>query len=384
MKLCKPSTESAIYLGTWVLLAAAPIAIEAVQTHAQTDAVFSWHDIWLTWRQFLPYALLFLLHDRLMAPLLVGQEKRWWYGSAVLLVVTLFTVYQCTHRPQFPDRPPHEIAMRQPSQPPFEDMGHDQRPPMDGQPHFEGQPPHDHERGPRPPLLFGRHDFIAILVLILMFGLNIGVKYYFRQRENERRLSELERKSLRQQLDYLRYQINPHFFMNTLNNIHALVDIDPEQAKTSIVELSKMMRFVLYEGDKAQVPLSSEMAFLKHFIALMRLRYTDRVRIDVDLPEQTPDAQVPPLLFATFIENAFKHGVSYQKESFINIRLAVSDGQLHFKCTNSKAPKSAESEGGVGLQNARQRLALIYGERHRLDISETDELFCVHLSIPLR
>ena len=118
----------------------------------------------------------------------------------------------------------------------------------------------------------------------------------------------LEKENLNQQLEYLKYQINPHFFMNTLNNIHALVDIDPEKAKTTIVELSKMMRYLLYEGNNSLIPLHREVEFLRNYITLMKLRYTDKVKIDTDIPVSLPDRRLPPLLLITFVENAFKHG----------------------------------------------------------------------------
>ena len=211
-----------------------------------------------------------------------------------------------------------------------------------------------------PPPIVGERDILAIVVLILMFGANLGIKGYFRSRDDRKRLAELEHENLEQQLEYLRYQINPHFFMNTLNNIHALVDIDPEKAKETIVELSKMMRFVLYEGNKQGVPLSREMDFIRHYVTLMQLRYTDKVRITLDLPAEVPDRQIPPLILITFIENAFKHGISYQHESFIEVKVAVEGESLHFTCRNSKAESSNEEKGGVGLANVRKRLNLLY------------------------
>ena len=169
------------------------------------------------------------------------------------------------------------------------------------------------ERRHTPPLFVGEHDVLSIVVLILMFGANLGTKYYFRSRSDQRKLEDLEKQNLEQQLEYLKYQINPHFFMNTLNNIHALVDIDPEKAKSTILELSKMMRFVLYEGNKTVVPLEREISFLQNYITLMKLRYTDKVRIQVDVAQTLPNKDVPPLIFITFVENAFKHGVSYRQ-----------------------------------------------------------------------
>ena len=235
-----------------------------------------------------------------------------------------------------------------------------------------------------PPPIVGERDILAVVVLILMLGANLGIKGYFRSRDDRKRLAELERENLEQQLEYLRYQINPHFFMNTLNNIHALVDIDPEQAKDTILELSKMMRFVLYEGNKQGVPLSRELDFIRHYVTLMQLRYTDKVKITLDLPQEAPDRQIPPLILITFIENAFKHGVSYQHESFIEVKVSVEGDELLFSCRNSKGEKSNEEKGGVGLANVRKRLNLLYGRDYALRIKNDADAYSVDLALPLK
>ena len=205
-------------------------------------------------------------------------------------------------------------------------------------------------------------------------------------------MAELEKQNLEQQLEYLRYQINPHFFMNTLNNIHALVDIDPEKAKNSIILLSKMMRYILYEGDKNTIPLQREVAFIENYIALMRMRYTDKVSINVDMPKGIVGAkdqgseraneewEIPPLLLITFVENAFKHGVSYRQESFIDLYIGIEDGQLIFRCRNSKAQEPNQEKGGVGLTNVKKRLDLIYGTNYTLNIKD-DDTYSVDLRI---
>jgi len=251
---------------------------------------------------------------------------------------------------------------------------------------FDHEPP-PKPRGERmdkkPPVFIGEKDIVAIVVLILMCGMNLGIKLYFRTRNDHKKLQALEKENLEQQLEYLKYQINPHFFMNTLNNIHALVDIDPEKAKGTILELSKMMRFVLYEGDKKGVPLSKEFEFISTYIQLMKLRYTDKVKISVNLPTEAPDKTVPPLMLISFIENAFKHGISYQHESFIDIKVSISNDRLHFTCRNSKADKPNEEKGGVGLQNVKQRLNLLYDNNYTLKIQDESDVYSVDLTIPL-
>ncbi|MBQ5527831.1 MAG: histidine kinase, partial [Bacteroidales bacterium] len=187
---------------------------------------------------------------------------------------------------------------------------------------------------------------------------------------------------LEHQIAYLRYQISPHFFMNTLNNIHALVDIDPEQAKLSLVELSRLMRYVLYEGNKPTIPLTKEVEFLRHYVSLMKIRYSESIAVELSLPDGDTGAEVPPLMFATFVENAFKHGVSYAKESFINVRMSVENGKIIFKCINSRNNDNPDGIKGIGLANVRQRLELIYGEKYTLHVDETPDIYEVLVIIP--
>jgi LytS/YehU family sensor histidine kinase len=170
--------------------------------------------------------------------------------------------------------------------------------------------------------------------------------------------------------------------MNTLNNIHALVDIDAEKAKMTIVELSKMMRYVLYESSNKTILLSREIRFLNNYIGLMKLRYTEKVNIEVSMPVDFSDVQIPPLLFISFVENAFKHGVSYQSDSFIHVCMKLEGEQLLFQCSNSRSNK-ADEHGGIGLENIRKRLRLLFGESYVLSIDQLADSFNVLLIIPI-
>ena len=376
--------ENLIYLVVWGLLFAAPLLSMYVRAISDTNATFDWNEVFIVWQKFAVYLLLFLLHNFLLAPLLVYGRKRVAYFSIMAVVLASFTIYKCNSRPD---------GWQKGHEPPRLEHHGLHEPPMG----FEGKrPPLPDEAPPikphqdMPPPVMGEHEILAIVVLILMFGANLGIKAWFRGRSDRRRLAELERQNLEQQLEYLRYQINPHFFMNTLNNIHALVDIDPEKAKDTIRELSTMMRFVLYEGNKEMVPLSRELDFIRNYVMLMQLRYTDNVSIDVDLPHEAPDRQIPPLLLVTFIENAFKHGITYQRKSFIEMKAKVEGDRLQFSCRNSKAEKSneaqrslGEAKGGVGLANVRKRLDLLFNSNYTLLIHDESEIYTVELNIPL-
>ncbi len=365
--------ENIFYLIVWGLLFASPLLSLYVRTVNDSSVVFDWSEVFIVFRKFSVYLAIFLVHNFLLAPLLVHRHRRLAYFSIVAVVIAVFAIYQCSSRPDM-----NTMGHR----PPMENMDRHRPPHIGDSPRaFDGER-HTFRPNDVPPPIVGEHDIVAIVVLILMLGANLGIKYYFRSRDDHKRLAELEHKNLEQQLEYLRYQINPHFFMNTLNNIHALVDIDPEKAKDTILELSKMMRFVLYEGNKQGVPLSREMDFIRHYITLMQLRYTDKVHINVNLPSEVPDCQIPPLILITFIENAFKHGITYKHESFISIEVAVEKNELQFSCLNSKADSSDEEKGGVGLANVRKRLDLLYGRDYTLSIDDTPDVYSVRLVIP--
>ena len=400
--------ETIIYIVLWTMLFMAPVMSMSVRS-AQTGIDFDWSEIFTVWKQYAVFFLVFLIHNHLMAPMLIYHQQKWRYLGLSVAIIVIFQVYQCNHRPDFRNRGPRPEMVKQfeherpPLPPDFQEGDFEPgfqegdfepgEPPRDIEPFRPDGPRHEkgsrHEKGPRregnqhPPLIFGQRDIVALIIVVLMLGMNLGIKLYFKQRNDQKHLKELERQNLEQQLEYLKYQINPHFFMNTLNNIHALVDIDPEKAKSTILELSKMMRFMLYEGNKSVVPLEREISFLQNYITLMKLRYTDKVRIQVDVAQTLPNKDVPPLIFITFVENAFKHGVSYRQESFIDIAINIDNDTLVFTCNNSRIPQEEEKHGGVGLANVRQRLDLIYGLNYELDINDDPQTYSVKLTLPL-
>ena len=390
--------ENLLYLILWVVLFLTPFISFALRMANDSNVEFNWQEIFFAWRLFVPFLIVFLIHNFWVAPLLVYKKRSTIYWTTTACIMLAFAAYQCSNRPKEPDR---EWAERrnhprhhEKGTPPFDfndSLRHDTLQPEAK--HQRMAPPFkDFHDGPRrgfhgrrhggPPPFMGQQDIVALIILVLMIGMNLGIKIYFKSADDAERMQELEKKSLEQQLEYLKYQINPHFFMNTLNNIHALVDIDPEEAKHSIVELSKMMRYVLHEGAKSQVSLLKDLEFLRHYIALMRLRYTDKVKISFETPGQLPDRIIPPMLLITFVENAFKHGVSYRRPSFIEVKADAHDNHLVFTCRNSKAEAEHETNGGVGLANTRKRLDLIYGNNYTLLIDEGDDTYSVTLEIP--
>lgn len=304
-----------------------------------------WHDLGRTYVFLSAFLLLFLLHHYLVIPQLYARKRYWMYALAVVVMLSAFALFtrNASHAPHH-GRPQKEHINRHP----------------------EFRKPHRH------PLL-APPDIARLIIAFLMLGVNLGADAMVKSQEQRRRLKELEQQHLKQELDYLKYQINPHFFMNTLNNIHVLIDINQEKAKRSLVELSKLMRYTLYESNSRMVLLSQEIDFITQYLSLMKLRYSDKVEIVSRMPTVTNGIQIPPLLLVTFIENAFKHGVSYQQPSFIRIALAVGDDNktIHFECCNSRhLLKQSNDSGGIGLENVRKRLDLIYDENYRLMVED--------------
>ncbi len=383
--------ESLVYLVLWIVLFTAPII--SLHFHNSGNVSIRWNDFTDEWLNIGVIFIIFLLHNYILAPLLIYQRRKMLYFSCLVIIVSCFIIFQCVHVPEG-HRKDHFQEIRGEGPRSFEDVYDPMGPPplpqdvnrSDNDEHGpmnkEGRP----DFADKPPIIFGQHDLLASLMLISILGMNIGVKLYFKQRQDERRYLELEKENLHQQLEYLRYQINPHFLMNTLNNIHALVDIDSERAKETIVELSKIMRYALYEGNHQTVPLLHDIAFLKSYIQLMQLRYTEKVSITFNVSDKLPDCVIPPMIFITFVENAFKHGVSYQQESFINISIMTDNEKIVFTCKNSKAPKkngTHPDEGGVGLQNVKRRMLLIYGKRYDLNIDDLPDTYNIILKLPL-
>ncbi|MGB5418240.1 sensor histidine kinase [Algibacter sp.] len=227
--------------------------------------------------------------------------------------------------------------------------------------------------------------FIYIQMLSYMAPLlfSITIKTTKRWVKTEAEKKEAQNVKLQSELQHLHYQLQPHFFFNSLNNIYALVDLSPEQAKKSIHSLSKLMRYMLYETNMELVLLSKEIDFMKKYIDLMKLRVSDKTEVIYNFPSEETGIKIAPLLFISLIENAFKHGVSASKESKIEMNMTHNHKTVVFSIENDNFPKKTEdkSGSGIGLQNLEKRLQLLYPNKHSFKSSIKDERFLVHLEI---
>ncbi len=371
--------ENLLYLALWIFMFTMPALSFFIHNIENLENINVWPRLFETWRAMGAFCIVFVIHNMFLAPLLVYRNRTKAYLAALVSLVVCFQLYQCSIRPEEPEAAEQMMDYR----------GKPERPVPPDKPmrHMKKMIPSDTPPQPKPrkrvhpPMAFGGQDVMGLILTLLLFGLNLGVKFYFRSFDERKRMRDLERQNLQQQLDYLKYQINPHFFMNTLNNIHALVDIDAEEAKRTIEVLSKLMRYMLYDSNSDRAPLKKEIDFLSCYIELMRIRYTDRLKLTVDFPAEVPNRFIPPLIFVTFVENAFKHGVSYERASFICVRVKAHGKGVTFECRNSRNPEDTNT-GGVGLQNTRQRLDLIYSDKYSLLVNQEDDQFCVKLEMP--
>ena len=220
-------------------------------------------------------------------------------------------------------------------------------------------------------LFVARNIFNLSVVLFIATSMEISSRWH--QMEDERIEMEAARKEA--ELANLRSQINPHFLLNTLNNIYALTAFDTEKAQKAIMELSKMLRHMLYDNQQSMVNLKEEIQFIGNYVNLMKLRLPQNVevRFHSNYPEPC-NIQVAPLIFISLVENAFKHGVSPTEKSFIDINISAEKDLLTCEIKNSNYPKTQQDRSGhgIGLQQVERRLNLSYPQRHTWKKGITD------------
>lgn len=218
---------------------------------------------------------------------------------------------------------------------------------------------------------------IAVFAVILGVISSFASQHY--KREEERKKIEQDR--IEAELAFLKNQVNPHLFFNTLNNIYALIQIDQEKARKTVLQLSQIMRYVLYDSDNPKVYLKHELDFMREYIGLMKIRLNEKSKIVLDIEDDIDQyIYLPPLIFIAFVENAFKHGVN--NDGIANIQVAIYQvGQdLYLNVDNTKGV--SKEKGGVGLANVRKRLQLIYdADDYHISINDTDEQYMVELRI---
>jgi sensor histidine kinase YesM len=225
--------------------------------------------------------------------------------------------------------------------------------------------------------------FTAIIVFTSLVKLS---KASFLLQDLQQQLLLLEKEKVDMELASLRSQVNPHFFFNTLNSIYSLSLDKDDRLPATILQLSGIMRYYLYESKGEKVPLDKEISILKDYIELQRIRSADNLEVKLNLTGETDEIFISPLLLITIAENAFKHGAKgINDDPFIHVEILINGRHLKFKVENKKGKVDTDlqKEKGVGLDNVRRRLELLYPFKHQLQIHDTDNLFSVELNVEL-
>ena len=222
-------------------------------------------------------------------------------------------------------------------------------------------------------------DFLSNLLPVVFA---MAIRYAQRNFSLEIAQKEAQAHKLQADLTQLRYQLQPHFFFNALNNIYSLIEFDPQKAQQSVHSLSKLMRHFMQNSDQKQISLAEEVDFLQQYISLMQLRLTDKTTVQVDFPKQVPQLTIAPLLFISLVENAFKHGVSATNTTTLSFSLRVEGDTIIFRSENTKIPtQESLYSSGIGIDNLKKRLTLLYPERHQYTIEEKEGKYIAQLTI---
>jgi sensor histidine kinase YesM len=249
---------------------------------------------------------------------------------------------------------------------------------------IKGEPPPHHAEKiiAFPIVVLLRDSFVIVLTVFSSVVIRLNLRFA----EKEEVRQEEQRARTQMELIHLRSQLNPHFLLNTLNNIYALIAFDKDMAQQAVYDLGKLLRYVLYENNDTFVPLTQEIEFLKNYIRLMRIRLSDNVKVNVvfDVAEDST-TQIAPLLFISLIENAFKHGISGEENDVISITIREVQGEkVICDIRNSYHPKNEQDQSGsgIGLQQVRKRMDLLYPKAYSWKIYVSEEnLYCSTLII---
>ncbi|MGB6153215.1 MAG: histidine kinase [Pricia sp.] len=230
-------------------------------------------------------------------------------------------------------------------------------------------------------VFLGDYPSAVGIVVVIYYGilLTIAVGWVLRQIHKMMRLRNEQTKN---EIVQLQNQVSPHFFFNMLNNLYGMVDKDVEKSKSLILKLSDLMRYNIYEGERKRVPLYEEVAYLKNFVELHRMRYHKDIDIRFDTSIEDETLEVMPLLFIILLENAFKHGVeNLREEAYVHITLTTEKNHLIFEVENNFDPDELPEQRGIGIKNLNRRLDLAYPKRHKLTLTSHDSIHRAKLEL---
>lgn len=351
----KRKFETLVYASIWLLVIGLYI-LDGARNRALANAtLIDWQMISTMFKTLLPFAILFLINNYISIPRFLLRNRFKAYFTFTLVIILLIWTYQylafigaVQAMPPRPHPAPHEFLK------------------------------------PLLPLPL----FMDFTYAILIVGVNSAIALMFQRYDDKLEKESLLKANAENQLAYLKAQINPHFYMNMLNNIHGMIEVNPEKAQKMVIEMSQLMRYMLYESSRPIIPLADEVAFLQNYLRIMRHRFPeDKLHLKFLFPSESDmnGHQLPPLLFLVFVENAFKHGVSYCETSFIHISVEATHDTISFRCINSAHPNSPGADPrpqGIGLENVKRRLTLIYGTKASLETNASQRHYTISLTIP--
>lgn len=233
---------------------------------------------------------------------------------------------------------------------------------------------------PPPKTFYVYKDTLSMIIPVIIA---IAIKAIEKWNKNEIEKKEKESESLNNELQNLKYQLQPHFFFNSLNTVYGLIEQSPQQAQETVHKLSKLMRYLLYDAESEKVRLSDEISFLQQYIELMKLRTNQKVIIATNFEDFNSDKLITPLLFISLIENAFKHGVSAAAGSELKFHISETKSEIIFTATNTNFPKTTtdKSGSGIGIINLQKRLSLTYPGKHSFSFGTENNLYITTLKV---
>ena len=323
-----------LLLAQLLLLSLIVLSPGLVSYITSNDATVVWESLRISAFWLAPAAIVYLLNFYLCVPLLWFRRRFWLFGIVNLLLIVLCNSHLLQNLTSLPD---------------------------------------NYRAG------YSSLFIISLLVNLMAIAIALSIRYMMRHGEKKQKEVEAE-------LAWLKNQINPHFLFNTLNNISSLAQIDGDETQEAIMQLSDLLRYAMYETNKPKVALEGEVEFMQNYIELMKLRCNEMTTVRDVIDVEDGKTAVPPLLFISLIENAFKHGMDSNAPATIDISLKQTAGTLVFTCDNTNNPKPTKdrSGSGIGLENTRRRMDLLYPGRYQWEQTITpDNIYHVKITIQL-
>ncbi|HEV7381494.1 MAG TPA: histidine kinase [Dyadobacter sp.] len=371
-----------IHLSAWLLFAIFPITI--ISRELDPGVMRSMFTSVPFWVFMLIYLTVYYGNTLLLIPRLFFTKKYTIYSGVFVVTFLLFFYFKPfenllfqrfqpdseRHRPELhhpetfsPERPPNSAY---------------ETSPRDG---FTNHEP-AHRRPPAPGIDLPAVDYISLVLFLIVWAIAMAVKLSAQWRLSEQKMMISETEKAKAELSFLKAQINPHFLFNTLNNIYSLAIVKSDHTAESILKLSQLLRYITEEASADFVPLQDEIRCLENYIDLQRLRLNAKSKVDFEVQGSAENQLIAPLIFISFVENAFKYGISNRYENLIEIKILATGHAIAFSCRNQIFETMPETDReGVGIANSEKRLQLLYPDRYNLEIRNDNRFFEVVLQL---